>query len=1328
MASISQRILSLLITLLFGYELVIAQHPHIKFLSLEQGLSNANALDIIHDDQGIAWIATELGLNKFAGNTFYPYYKSEQQTGSSVNSHEINKLLYDDQHIYIGTRADGLNIFDINTGEFSYYKHNPTDKKSIATNDITDIRKGHDGAIWLSTYHRGIERFDQLSKEFQHFNTQNVPGMSSNSVWSIVEDQQGRLYCGHVNDGISILNTQKRTVQCLQTDGTARSIPHNEVKVLWCDRKNNIWIGTRKGLAVYNPNSKKIKRINLSKQDADEPFIYSITEINDEIWVGTESSQIHIIRPTYQSTEHLPDIKHIQQIDIGLGRHISVQKIASDRFGNIWLAFYGGGIGFISHLHPFFNTTQGTNAIINGIVNGPNEAMWLLTEGQGLLQVGSGESSSSISKLPSGLQNKFLWSGFQDSHKNIWVGLKNQGVSFFDTKTRKWKSLKREPFQEVRTMTEDRNGHIWMGTRDGLVIYDPIHQQTEKLSIHEPALGDYAPRALAEDMHGNMWVGTYGQGVYVFDYGKKLIAHFTAGNKLKSNSINHLFRDHDNNIWIATNEGLAYQAAETELGTLRTIIPPKSNAWLYIQAISQDKNGAIWCSTKAGLLRYLPEENRFFSYDRNFGIPVGGFQNSSVATNEQGLLFFGMQDGICFFDPAHIPVSLSPSPLYISSLTAFGREETPQQTEKYTPGIQRIQLADSENSFRLAFGVADYALQGLTEFSYQLKGRDDEWAFIGNEQVLNFRNIPYGNYELLIRTRQKNETWSTDITRLSIHIKPPFYWRVYAKVCYALLGGGILFAIIFFYRRKIKAEGELRLKKLEHQQQQALATERLNFFTNITHELRTPLTLILGPLDDLLQENKLSLKQQNAVQIVQKSANRLFSLVNQLLEFRKVESQHKPLVLGEGYLGEMIQDVVDKYIQLNTKSALEIRCQIPAPDIRTSFDAEIIQIILDNLLSNAYKYTTAGTIDVSLSYEQEQLSTWSVFRISDTGCGINTEYLTRIFDRFFQIEGHTPPGTGIGLAIVKELVAVHYGKIEVTSAIGEGSEFCVRLLTNPVKPLHNQSYNATETTSATSPQPAVLLVEDDTDLRTYLSAVLADQYTVYSAANGREGFEIASEQIPDLIISDVMMADMDGFEMTTKLKESTSTSHIPIILFTAKDRDVDRQKGYEIGVESYLTKPVRPTLLFKRIENILSNRKHMHDHLSQKLRSTIPPTDPDAEKGLWRENTFVQEFIAIVERHMQDDILDAVHLAEKMNMSQSTLYRKLKALTGKSINQLVRKIRVQKAAALLQSGQYNVTEVSFLVGIHSPIYFRQCFKEEFGTLPSEYLKNTPKTL
>ncbi len=1321
----------LLVLFLLGWSISFSQPNQYKKLSLEQGISNINALSVVQDDQGFIWVATELGLNRFSGNSFKHYYKSEHVDGTSVNSNEINKLLYDDGHIYIGTRANGLNIFDIQKGVFSYFTHDPDDKNSIATNDITDMIKGIDGHIWLSTYHRGIQRFDTATQTFTHFGTETIPDLPSNSIWSVAQDQQGKLYSGHVNHGVSIFDAKTGNLENLHTQNTAGALPHNEVKILFCDSRNNIWIGTKKGLAVYTPHNKKIRHVPLHSTtgSANEPFVHTIREIGEGIWVGTEPSRVYVLTPRYNSDQEFLNVDNVRSVDIS--NSISVQDMIADEFGNVWLALYGSGLGFASHFTPFFQTLPDVKAVISGIVIDRQNTGWLITEGSGLLRWTPDKNHVEKVKAPSNIRDKTFLTAYQDRQDNIWLGLVDKGVAQFHTSTKQWHKIELDgELNEVRAILEDQKGKIWLGTINGLVIYDPLSQTFEKLRINMPSLGDYAPRSLVEDGSGNIWVGTYGQGVYVFSTeNRTLIAHFDTHGGLRSNSINHLFRDNENNIWIATNEGMAVQYAKQELGTLKNIVPPKPNAWLFIQAIAEDRNGNIWCSTKAGLLRYVPKDDRFFSYDQDFGIPLGGFKNSSVATNKQHYLFFGMQNGICFFDPKDIPIRLPISSVHIRKFTTFRSGESPLQEEKQTYGIEQLRLSYQENSFSIEFSAADYALHGLMEFSYQLQGFDSDWTNIGGEQVLNFRNIPYGNYDLLIRARLKNENWSGDVTRLSINIKPPYYLSPYAKVLYILLVSGIAFAIFFFYHRKIKAEGELRLKKLEHQQQQQLATERLHFFTNITHELRTPLTLILGPLDDLLRENNLSTKQKKLVQVVQKSSNRLFSLVNQLLEFRKVESRHKPLVLGEGYLGEVVQDIVNKYRELNVKDTLQIRCQLPSTDLRTTFDAEIIHIILDNLLSNAYKYTNTGAIDVQLTYEQDQLNTWSVLRIKDTGCGIPEEYLERIYDRFFQIDHQAQPGTGIGLAMVKELVAVHYGKIDIKSKVGDGTEFCVRLLTNHIAITPQQEKMADDAIHLENEdsQPVILIVEDDVDLRNYIVASLETHYTILLANNGIQGLDAATKHIPDLIISDVMMTGLDGFEMVGKLKENRSTSHIPIILFTAKDQEIDRQRGYELGVDSYLIKPVHPALLHKRIENILSNRKNVHNYVLQKLPSKTEKPTNELDTDLWKENTFVQEFVEIVEHYMQDDVLDAAKLAEKMNMSQSTLYRKLKALTGKNINQLVRKIRIQKAAILLQSGQYNITEASFMVGIHSTIYFRQCFKEEFGLLPSEYLKNASES-
>jgi len=1320
---------------------LLAQPNQAKYLSLQEGLSSQQVIDLVHDHDGFVWIATEMGLNRFASNSFKHFYKSEKPDGSSVNSNEINTLLYDKDYLYIGTRTNGLNVYDTKTNQFSYYLHDDKNPKSLATNDITDIIKSFNGNLWLATYHQGVQQFNPVKKTFTCFNQKIIPDLPENSIWSLAEDQNGKLYIGHVNKGVSIFDPKTHKVTVISTSGGM--LPDNQVKSLLCDKFNNIWIGTKKGLAIYNPSTRQTQRVSLSGKSRNglEPFVYSIKEINGAIWIGAESSQLFILKTNDVAGASMPLITSISPVYLKKGNTSSVQSIDCDQFGNIWMGLYSGGIAFLSHVKPFFSIlstehlmqAEGKPAAVTSILNDRDNSIWLSTVGEGILRINPEGAVTRKNMHNSGIGDDFLLSGLQDSNNNKWFGLQNGGVSFFNPKTNTWKKINAgEKMSAVRAIVEDKKGNICFAAEEGLFIHNPYNGSFRKIVTNKPMLGDYAPRTLVEDSNGNTWIGTYGQGIYIFAQDGKLIQRISKGKGINSNTINQLFADRFNNIWIATNEGIAFHKAGTSPGKIENIIPPGGDAWLTINAIVEDQGGNIWCSTRSGILRYLTKQKRFLSYDQAFGLPLGGFTINSVGKNPGGQIFFGMPAGVCYFNPGDIPLTLPKSPIKISRFMVFNTGETHAQSEKY-PGLsEEINLNYDENSFRIELSVMDYALHNMVEFSYQLHGRDEKWVFLGDEKNLDFRNIPHGNYELRIRTRQKNETWSTDYKKLLIRISPPFYLSNLAIFLYAILVLSVITTLVIFHIRKVYAEAELRVKKLQIEQDAQLHMERMNFYTNITHELRTPLTLILGPLEDLLYEENLAPKHKDGVLIVQKNANRLFSLVNQLLEFRKVESQHKPLVLGEDFLGELIQQIVQKYSEANSNSDLQIFCVINQKDVKTIFDAEIIQLILDNLLSNACKHTTSGSIEVSLRYEQDPLSTIALICVKDTGCGIAAEHLDKIFDRYYQVPRSVSRGTGVGLALVKELAAIHQGKISVKSNPGKGSEFCVRLLTNAVAPTPLETGIATETfysKTNTDARPVLLLVEDEKDLRAYLTSVLAPNYEVITADNGSKGFELAKSHIPDLIVSDVMMADMDGFTMIEKIKQQRETSHIPTIFLTAKDTDADKELSYGLGVDSYLTKPISPKLLTRRIENLLLKQKAVYAEVLSRLSTAgkaVEATNTQTAQDLWRENAFVQEFVDLVEECIQDEILDAATLAFKMNMSQSTLYRKLKGLTGKNINQLVRKIRIQKAAQLLRSGQYNVTEVALMVGISSAIYFRQCFREEFGQLPSEYQKKKPQ--
>lgn len=530
------------------------------------------------------------------------------------------------------------------------------------------------------------------------------------------------------------------------------------------------------------------------------------------------------------------------------------------------------------------------------------------------------------------------------------------------------------------------------------------------------------------------------------------------------------------------------------------------------------------------------------------------------------------------------------------------------------------------------------------------------------------------------------------------------------------------------------------LEKKNHEQEEELNNERLRFFTNITHELRTPLTLILGPLEDLQEDKDLLPYQQKKISIIHNSAIRLLNLINQILEFRKTETQNKKLCVSKDNLAALVTEVGLKYKELNPKKNIEFNIAIESDPLPLYFDKEIITIILDNLISNAIKYTEKGYINISLYTIRKNNTDYAEIRVSDTGQGIPSEELPHIFERYYQAKNDRQvSGTGIGLALVKNLVKLHQGEIHAESILGKGSSFRFSLIINNIYPnaLHTDSeekeQNSNHDTESaedsmlnnniSGEKPILLVVEDNPDICEYISESFSDSFEVITAEEGEAGYRMAISQIPDIIVTDIMMAGMDGITFCKIIKGDVRTSHIPVIMLTAKDSLQNKEEGYLAGADSYLTKPFSASLLRSRIHNLLESRKKLANQFSNNLNINSDKSIILHESLNQLDNEFIQKITQIIEDNLKSEKIDVTYLADKLCMSKSTLYRKIKALTGISTNEYVRKIKMQNAEKLMLEGRYTISEIAFRVGMNSPVYFRQCFKEEFGISPSEYLKH-----
>lgn len=613
-----------------------------------------------------------------------------------------------------------------------------------------------------------------------------------------------------------------------------------------------------------------------------------------------------------------------------------------------------------------------------------------------------------------------------------------------------------------------------------------------------------------------------------------------------------------------------------------------------------------------------------------------------------------------------------------------------------------------------------------------LEGLENAWYSTQGDNQVTFRNIPHGNYVFKVKTRFRNQEWNENAAQLTVVIAPPLWLTWYAKLSYVILFIFALYALLRFYKRKLDLESSLEVERKQSLNKQELNEERLRFYTNITHELRTPLTLILGPLEDLLSDATLSPKHANKISIIHDSATRLLNLINRILEFRKTETQNRKLSVAKGDLGQLVQEVGLRYKELNPNNKVNYHIHIETEDTEIFYDADMITIILDNLMSNAAKYTSEGDITLSLRSVEENQIKYTEISVSDTGHGIDAEALPHIFDRYYQAKSkYQASGSGIGLALVKGLSELHEGILKVESAVDTGTTFTLRLLTENTYPnaihaqhdMEKKPMDAEETTITDTPtenHPIVLVVEDNADIREYIRSSFTDIYEVITAKDGKEGWELAQVRIPNIIVSDIMMPVMDGIELCKRIKEDMRTSHIPVILLTAKDSLQDKEEGYASGADSYLTKPFSAKLLHSRINNLLETRKKITSLLA--LADTQPKQESAVSSLNKLDNEFLQKITQIIEENLEMEKMDIAFIADKMCMSHSTLYRKIKGLTDMSANEFIRKVKMRKGVELLMSGQYTISEIAYMIGFSSVAYFRQCFKDEYGMSPSDYVK------
>lgn len=1325
----------------------LAQPYTVKQLGIEKGLSNNYVVSIAQDKQGFLWFATEEGLNKFDGTRFITYLKNEDLTRQGITGNELNCLLDDPQDsiLWIGTQRAGLNAYDYVNNTFLCYRHDDENPESLITDDVTKIVAATDGNLWITTYWRGVDYFDKKAGKFIHYNTQTVPGLASDNIWSVVDGGDGKLYMGHVHHGFSVLSLKDKKVKNFMYDPEDPvSLPGNGVTCIYKDLSGNIWLGTDRGLALFNPEAENFIHFHHS-EDGVPHTVFDIRQFDgNKLWIAMEFGGIAILDLT-QRMFLSPDQVRFQYIKEGDDEYSlsnsTVRCLFQDSFKNVWAGMWGGGINFLSHESSYFNVysyspiqhsgSSLNNKTASSVCVARDGKLWIGTDGGGINVFDKGKRVAVYKEETGDLTDNSIQAALCDSEGNLWFGSFMGGVDFYDVKKKSFHQIfpKDKTGEDVRALYEDAE-YVWIGTSNG--IY--------KVRLHDKGIADHYTvennlvRCISKDNLNRLWIGTFGGGLGVFDEHFQCVKLFNVTSLFPSNTINTVYMDSQNRMWIGTGEGL--------------VCFPSSQSWDYkvyrseeglsnvhIRAITEDNHGNIWVSTNKGISCYIAVKNSFYNYGRWDGVPIVGFMSGSVTHDYDGNIYFGSLNGLCRFNPEMVLAKREAPSAIMTGLRIFVPISERKSEEKMIElhGCPAVRLSYMQNNFSVTFNIQNYALADQVEYAYMLKGLENSWYTVTDPNNVTFRNIPPGNYCFQVKTRIRNQEWADEIASLDIRIDPPVWLTWWAKLFYILSGVSVLYFILHAYKKKLDMESLYELEKKNHEQEQELNNERLRFYTNITHELRTHLTLILGPLEDMQKSNSLSGKDSQKISVIHQSAIRLLNLINQILEFRKTETQNKKLCVSRDNLAALVHEIGLKYKELNRKPEIDFCLEIEQEDMSLFFDKEVVTIILDNLISNAIKYTEKGTITLGLHQVVRNNIHHTEISVSDTGFGIAPDALPHIFDRYYQ-EGseHQASGTGIGLALVKNLVVLHEGEIRVESSLNVGSTFYVSLLTDNTYP-HVLHADSTEKTSdekdekeeniepVHSGKRILLIVEDNRDICDYIVESFSDDFEVRTAANGEQGLEQALGCIPDIIVSDIMMPVMNGIVMCRKLKEDLRTSHIPIILLTAKDSLQDKEEGYQVGADSYLTKPFSATLLHSRIHNLLESRKLLAERFNTNS-ILIDKRAAVTESMNKLDNEFLEKINKLIEDRLSSEKIDIGYLSDAMCMSNSTLYRKMKALTGLSTNEYIRKIKMQYAERLLLEGKYNISEVAFKVGINSTVYFRQCFKDEFGMAPSDYLK------
>ncbi|MCA6074753.1 hybrid sensor histidine kinase/response regulator transcription factor [Fulvivirga sedimenti] len=1352
---------------------------------LESGLSQATVQCIFQDSRGFLWIGTEDGLNRFDGYEF-KVFRNNPFDSTSLSYNDISSIEEDQEgNLWIGTYGGGLNQFDPFQEKFTVYRQNGDDQNSISSNVILKIFKDENERLWITTANtnEGQGMLHQFLKDENRFQQYSITfdGITTNNSRALAQDMYGNLWVGTA-EGIFVFNPdQEKFITNIRHDPLEKNtIGNNSVMSILVTENGKIWIA-RSGFpgggisridVLNNEYELRVRNYyqDLNKVITDQSSLIDnntrdlVKSADGKIWIATGWG-ISVYDPVKDNFEN---IKY-NSLNTSSIMENDIRSILKDRSGTIWIGYASKGLSKLSSnkgfLHIGKSDIDGQSLITNNVFAIQQDDagnIWVGSLEGGLNKVVFDRNNFagpySITQYRQGTSRKTMahpdiFSISDGSDGSLWIGTLGGGLYHFDPTTEEFDIYGFDPSNPyslqnngVRTTFVAADQSLWTGTNDGLFKSDVDQGGNRKFLKLIPAADNpssYKHASIAsitEDKMGHLWVSSQSGAVYYMNAENKFSMVLQPDRPMKLFSSKF---DSKGLLWLCTNVGLfSYQIEpDASLGVRLTLLKfyDSNNSALpnsSIYKILEDIHGDLWLSHVKGISRLSREDNSFINYSVEDGLQSNEFNSNAGCNLENGYLCFGGINGINIFHPDSLKHNLTVPPVVI---TQFNILNEPRELMKngYT-------LSYLENTLSFEFASLDFTAPQKNRYSYQMVGFDKDWIDSGSRRNISYTNLDPGTYTFRVRGTNNDGVWNEQGASMEIIILPP-PWRTWWA--YSLYGLGIILLLLAVRRQIISRErlkARIKLEQLEISKYQELDLMKSRFFANISHEFRTPLTLLLGPIDKRIQAAK-DPAEKSELQQMYRNASRLLNLVNQLLDLSKKEASAMKLSCVYGELQTAVSLISSQFFSI--AASKEITFKI-SEDVRVImyYDQDKLEKIVGNLLSNSFKYTPEGgqiAIEILKAAPDAQFPDGcAILNVSDSGIGISEEELGKIFDLFYQVDLSSTrefEGSGVGLSLTKELVELHHGTIEVQSVPGKGSTFTVRL------PLGRSHLNDDEISVQISEdvvgspenagdqindsghlpvgslqQDTILIIEDNLDLRHYIRSELSDTYAMLEAKDGQEGIAAAIRELPTLIITDLMMPLKDGLTVCQELKADERTCHIPIILLTAKVDIETKLKGYQFGADEYIPKPFKVNELLIRIENLLFNRKLVREKYTREI--TINPTSVIVES---MDERFIQKTMEIIEERLAETDFGVEDLARDLGVSYTQLYRKMDATTGFSPNELIRHMRLLRAADLMRQQAGNVGDIAFLVGFNNLSYFSKVFKEKFGLTPIEYLKNPP---